>query len=246
MASDNTSDYLPDVSGFKLFSNGTVEVLYNGTGLKGRPEFGPRGRIERLSSRSRQRLAFTVFETKVTFKSMMTLTYPEIFPKNGKVVKNHLNRFLNYVRRNVAREYLWFLEFQRRGAPHFHVLLSEAVGDRQEFALQWARIAAGSELEAEKVVRVHSHRSQWQNVKKPDAAQRYALKYALKPYQKYVPRDYQDVGRFWGASRGVKESVPDGLQYDCTEIALRALLTQTGHAAAKMEFLPKYVFLSGI
>ncbi|GAH86880.1 unnamed protein product, partial [marine sediment metagenome] len=55
---------------------------------------------------------------------MVTLTYPAVFPKNGKVVKKHLNVMLKWLKyRLPAKNYLWFFEWQRRGAPHVHILL---------------------------------------------------------------------------------------------------------------------------
>jgi hypothetical protein len=55
----------------------------------------------------------------VTF---VTLTYPRDFPKDAKVYKAHLRE---YRRRFEIRwgkiQAVWRLEFQRRGAPHYHI-----------------------------------------------------------------------------------------------------------------------------
>lgn len=50
----------------------------------------------------------------------------------------------------------------------------------------------------------------------------YAVKYAMKMKQKAVPRDYRNVGRFWGNSRGVKPEPEKTLQ--CTEDDIRGVL----------------------
>lgn len=87
-----------------------------------------RREITHFSTRSRMRLAFVAHNADQAFKSMLTLTYPAQFPTTGKIVKVHLNRFLGWLRRKYDDPgYLWFLEFQRRGAPHIHILLTESL-----------------------------------------------------------------------------------------------------------------------
>ncbi|MEO1536080.1 MAG: hypothetical protein AAFS11_11070, partial [Planctomycetota bacterium] len=54
----------------------------------------------------------------------MTLTYPREFPHDSRIWKTHLDRF----RKRLNREHTvtlgyWKLEPQKRGAPHFHLLL---------------------------------------------------------------------------------------------------------------------------
>ena len=84
--------------------------------------------------------------TQVEFRSMLTLTYPQHYPMDGSIVKTDVGAVVQKIRRREW-EYLWFLEFQKRGAPHLHVLLS--VGEvtpamRVDFGLYWTtRIALG-------------------------------------------------------------------------------------------------------
>ena len=69
-----------------------------------------------------------------------------------KEVKKHLNAFLMWLRRR-GYVYFWCLEFQQRGAPHFHLFLGkrtgQAAGDivrlRREIALSWYRIVASGD-----------------------------------------------------------------------------------------------------
>lgn len=53
----------------------------------------------------------------------MTLTYHNDYPTDGKEVKRHLHNF----RKNIMKRYpdiilIWKLEFQQRGAPHYHII----------------------------------------------------------------------------------------------------------------------------
>lgn len=104
------------------------------------------------------------------------------------------------------------------GAPHFHFLLSlvleqqgptvikrrtrkldhrsdtystcQRVEDRASAA--WYRIVGSGD---EKHLRAGVC---WEAVDEPDACLRYAAAHAAKPHQKAVPKEFQNVGRFWG------------------------------------------------
>lgn len=185
------------------------------------PAHGTRDKITFLSEDSRRRLAFLVCNTDVHFRTMITLTYPAVFPNDGKTVKRHLNAFLTWCRRRWGRElcYVWFLEFQQRGAPHIHILLSitRVKQDIADVAQAWYRIAQSGD-EKHLLAGTATER-----IRKQDGAARYCVKYALKCYQKAVPLAYQDVGRFWGASRNVKAHPRASIEID--ELSIRNILS---------------------
>ena len=215
-----------------------------------------RGRIEKRSRRSLSRLAFTAFNTSVEFKSMITLTYPVKVPTNGKSVQADLYQFLRRSRvRFGLYSYLWFLEFQRRGAPHYHILTTVKNPQqyhRNDMAKIWSEWIVPydyqyCEVATEKlfhvkqldVFKVHSHQDAWAAIRKPDGAKRYVLKYALKPEQVIVPRGYQDVGRFWGHSRDVK---PQPIQtVDVFHDDFVSALRESGNPCGLFDIVPKYV-----
>jgi hypothetical protein len=92
------------------------------------------------------------------------------------------------------------LEFQKRGAPHYHLFLSSyPLGGVQAVAKAWFRIVGSRDP---KHLAWHlgqlSGRSCLEYVRKPHVASYYATKYAAKQEQKDVPADYANVGRFWG------------------------------------------------
>lgn len=177
-----------------------VVVKYHFRGID--PDL-PRERepVKEFTKESRKRLAFVASNTPIDFLSMATLTYPKLWPADGKEVKRHLKLFIQRCRRRwVPLEYLWFIEFQARGAPHFHILLSCKIRrrDREWTSETWYEIVdsglsehlfAGTRIE---------------RIRKPNGARRYAVKYAFKMRQKNVPKDYRNIGRFWGHSKAVK------------------------------------------
>ena len=164
---------------------------------------GVREEVSFFSSRSRRRLAFAVQNCEGSLTHMTTLTYPRHYPPDGRRVKSHLNRILSWMRARHAAtcgtlEYVWWLEFQRRGAPHFHILHNYPAWTRQELSQRWYD-AVGS-LDARHL----SAGTRMEKLREVDGAARYATKYATKAEQKAVPTGYENVGRFWGMSRNIR------------------------------------------
>lgn len=190
------------VSGIDVY-NRDVVVLRKG--CNGGTGCAKRDVVTEFSEDSRKRLAFVAANTSIKFRTMVTLTYPAEYPSDGKQVKAHLHTFLTWFTRKYSSSYLWFLEFQKRVAPHYHLVSAYTIprgrGAEQEMysdvAREWyAIVDSGDPRHLAAGTRV-------ERIRKPDGAARYAVKYALKMYQKQVPDEYQDVGRFWGNSRDV-------------------------------------------
>jgi len=178
-----------------------------------------RGEIVEFSERAQLRLIHFVRNCEADFYSMMTLTYPNI-ETDGKIVKQHLEKFRRAFLRKFPEEVgVWFLEFQKRGAPHYHILCSldlrkvGAVVTRENrlrrgdtnarsyrtvnplekwLARSWYEIV-GSGKKAHLRVGVR-----WEVLEKPDAALYYAGARRGKPWQKKVPKEYRNPGGCWG------------------------------------------------
>lgn len=129
------------------------------------------------------------------------------FSPSGKVAKRHLDVFQKRVTRYLkgfgvsAWGCLWFLEFQRRGAPHFHLLFFGFgfrlfnLSDFQKWlSSAWADIVSHADpAEYQKHLNAGT-KAEW--CRKEHFG--YALKYASKLEQKAVPAEFADIGRFWG------------------------------------------------
>jgi len=222
-----------------------------------------RGKLLGISRRSLNKLAFLVANCDVKFYSLLTLTYGANPPLNGRLAKVHMNKFITYMRRSFGEfEYFWFLEFQKRGAPHFHFVCSlpaPGKAERELLAQLWADIAEPLNLAytgisspygkinsveglftRDSVFRQHRRTKVWEALRTENGAARYALKYALKTHQKVVPAEYRDVGRNWATSRGVK--LPEVDEVPATEHQLRELLYYLGRDMQGFGVLPKLVF----
>ena len=216
------------VIGVQLYRQDAV-VVRRGVSRDG--VFPIRGEVSEFSWRSRKRLAFVASNTDIMFTSMLTLTYPRQFPNDGKDVKRNLNAFLVALRRKTPEvSMLWFLEFQRRGAPHIHIMLRGVRVWRpmQLWASEtWHRIVDSGDL------RHLAAGTRLERVRNPNGARNYAVKYAYKMRQKVVPPDYRNVGRFWGHSRDVRPVLRSETQ--CTNDDLVGALQSTGWEYLKGE-----------
>lgn len=190
---------------------GKYGTIYKSTGsllivcdcYKGAPkqfEGTRRGAVDSFSAGSGVRMRRYLRETDSDYRYMLTLTYPGFYPGNGAMVKEHLRRFCQELRRYVFRcgsdperfSAFWFLEFQSRGAPHYHLFLTH------QFPAAWIAdtwfyiVRSDDERHRAAGTRIETIRAGKTGI------MAYASKYAAKNEQKVVPEGYEKVGRFWG------------------------------------------------
>lgn len=191
-----------------------------------KPEAPPslRGEIQSFSQSSKRRLKFTASNAFPALISQFGMTYHHATP-DGRTVKKHLNTFLKSVRETFPGVgYLWILEFQSRGTPHFHLFTTlphdKATG--HTLAAFWNRIA---EPTSKQHLRFHRHESNF--IPWDMGSGSYLCKYLDKEHQKQVPHGFTGVGRFWGNSRNLvpepdtiemKDIADSTTEYVCTYI----------------------------
>lgn len=221
-----------------------------------------RGGILLISKRSLNKLALLVRSSGIVWTSLITLTYGVNYPHNGKTAKKHLNTFLVSARREWGDfDYFWVLEFQHRGAVHFHVATTLPPPDtfqRTRLGQIWSRISQegnwpytqaeffpyshvyGDELKTrDACCSVHEFSKAWERIRKSDGMSRYMAKYAQKLTQKVVPVWYRNVGRFWASSQKVK--LPKGRVEEGEEPWVRQVLWLKGRDVEHWDVLPKIV-----
>jgi len=191
---------------------------------------GTRGKVDAFSKASRRRLKFVAANSSEELVSQFCLTWHEQLV-DGATAKKMLNAWLTAMRRTFPGfRYLWVLEFQTRGFPHFHVFTNQPVArDTGAYmAIVWNRITK----ETVEHLEFHGHERNFIAWDMGSAA--YLTKYLDKEAQKCVPAAFGWSGRFWGATRGLvgrpTEVTPDDLRTlyaddgkDPLVIALRAL-----------------------
>ena len=173
-----------------------------GLSYVGRPPLrrdGTRKAIIGFSKRSAKRLRHIIRNSEDEWKAFITLTYPADFPCNGRETKDHLNTFLQFLRRKKMK-YIWILEFQLRGAPHYHIIVNGFI-PKDELAKRWYKIVgSGDEKHLQAGTRIEAIRSK-------QHLYGYLSGYINKLDQKIVPIEFENVGRFWGTSRSILEVV---------------------------------------
>lgn len=200
---------------------------------------GKRSDITGFSKSSAQRMRRYLRECFVDYKAMVTLTYPGFYSSNGGIVKEHLRRFLQEVKRQYIRDKydsdlfsaFWFLEFQERGAPHFHIFFTH-LPDKKFISNKWYEIVGS---EDERHLRAGTRTEVLQRGRGGTIS--YASKYASKACQKAVPEGYSKVGRFWGvwgnrrlvaadtfvSARQSKDSAISGIEKKISSLVKEAL-----------------------
>lgn len=175
-------------------------VRFQDRAVPGKPVSALRGAITRWSRASVRRFMLITKNARCEWVGLITLTYPSEYSADGKAVKKQLNSFLQYLRR-LDVTYCWVLEFQLRGAPHFHILVSDYV-PKDDVARRWFNIVGSGD---EKHLRAGT-RVEGVNGDK-NRLLRYLFSYLRKADQKKVPEEYIGVGRFWGSTRNVLQEV---------------------------------------
>lgn len=170
-----------------------------------------RGVVRGFSSQSRRRLItkLSKLDRRVMQQQplFLTLTYPADWPDDFAVWKQHIAAMRKRLLRRYPRASLiWRLEFQKRGAPHFHILLfGVPFVPHAWLARAWYDIVGSGDdrhLAAGTEVR---HSRSWRQT------MHYVSKYLAKTD---LELDSQPVGRYWAIC---------GEQYLATSVTITQL-----------------------
>lgn len=159
-----------------------------------------RGKIKSFSARSAARLRRFLRTSVSNYRTLITLTYPHSFPLCGRVAKNHLREFIRRIERHLRDEtealsVFWCLEFQERGAPHFHLAVNRDFIPHALVSRLWYEVVGSDD---ERHLQAGTRTERLRSGRHGLCA--YFGMYASKVAQKSVPCEYEDVGRFWGVS----------------------------------------------
>lgn len=165
-------------------------------------ESSTRGCISGFSYKSQTNCNFKFDSASRDMSTTICLTYPlELREKlDGRLIKKHFKAFiLAYLRKfGLSGRYIWVLEFQKNGNPHFHLVTdckADIKAQREFVAARWYKIV-GSGLE--KALRAGTS---CEVVRSRAGVAAYMASYLKKANQKQVPDNFANVGRFWGGSK---------------------------------------------
>jgi len=193
---------------FRLFHSRGVLVV--GRGVLSRPvrAFADRGDIKSFSERSAIRLRRYLRDSECEYPYFLTLTYPGGYGEDGVVAKRDLRCFLQRLKwfqvhhgwrpgEAVGADgspwsVQWVLEFQSRGAVHFHLNLSHPA-PKEWVSRCWYEIVGS---EDPRHLRAGTRIESWRSGRSGLCS--YMRKYLSKMDQKELPEGFGWVGRFWG------------------------------------------------
>ncbi|HAI14386.1 MAG TPA: hypothetical protein DCM28_21965 [Phycisphaerales bacterium] len=158
---------------------------------------GIRGEVKGFSKNARRRLIRKVGSIdRDAIKQMpifITLTYPGIWPNDPKVWKKHLDTWSKRLKRRYPKACaIWKLEPQKRGAPHYHlIVLNVPHISKNWLAESWYEVVgSGDDKHLRAGTRVETIRT-WRG------CMSYAAKYTAKVIEE-LPEGWEKVGRMWG------------------------------------------------
>ena len=110
---------------------------------------GKRGVVENFSKQSRHRLFCLLHSVEFKKVTFTTLTYPGIFPTNPRVWKKHLKEYKRLFELAYGKiRAIWRLEFQARGAPHWHIMYLDCPFIAiKEWCMVWAKAIKATDPE---------------------------------------------------------------------------------------------------
>jgi hypothetical protein len=200
---DSFPDYeLERVSGTRVRLSGHIVTLSNvATGFATFSDgLCSRGIVKSFSASSAARMRRYLRESVAEYNVFITLTYPAELGYDGVRAKRDLVSFLKRYRRIAEKRNgaggafsaFWFLEFQKRGAIHFHVFGTEFI-HKDTLSRIWYEICGtGNEYHLKCGTNVKAIKSGRHGICS------YAAKYAAKHEQKSPPINLGWCGRFWG------------------------------------------------
>lgn len=215
-----------DGTSFSLsFSPGSIRVAKSSEEKKGKRSKNWKPRVAGTSWTMKSRakmlerfatLDYSPFKDPSSIVAMITLTYPaewtSVAPTSASA-KRHLSMLRKRFEREFARPFfaLWKMEFQRRGAPHFHLIAPIPKGNefRTWLSKAWTEIVnhpdiserdkhllAGTGVDKAKGILANTPQKISYYFSKHSSANK-----GLKEYQNTPPPEWimaGSVGRFWG------------------------------------------------
>ena len=160
-----------------------------------------------------------------------TLTYPKHYPKDGITIKRHLRNILKRMIR-FGEKYggiavVWKLEFQERGAPHFHLLIVSQIPValytfRNWISTQWASVVNEWTVLESDLSREDKSEQYRKNIKAGTSLEEVKSKRGSLTYFSYyigkgrknkeaqlkVPEGFEKIGRWWGIIGEANKLIP--------------------------------------
>lgn len=206
-----------------------------------KPPIRKKGDIKGFSKNSCLRLLKKINKVDYRNREMpffVTLTYPSKYPEDRVEYKSDIDTMLKRTKREFGDfEYLWRLEAQRRGAPHYHVIIFFDRDVKLEYLRHWVsknwfEVAQRKwDVKDEKHLRAGTNCQLVKNY-------RQLMAYVSKYMGKVEVNELHNPGRFWASSRKfgdfIAEIVLNGIQLIQFRRLLKRYVMQTNKRFARI------------
>lgn len=198
----------------RLVMQGNLVLAVDISSAGGNPDPPLRGDIKGFSKASRRRMIEQCAKMGKAIPIFVTLTYPGEYPDDPAEWKRHLATWgKRLVRYDKSLSAIWRLEPQKRGAPHYHLLIYSEDGKKpfvpkEWIAESWSKVLGdySSEDHLKAGTRVES-------LKSYRGAAFYTAKYCAKlPEDGDFPESWDRAGRLWGSFN--KKCLPLAKQHE--------------------------------
>jgi hypothetical protein len=162
--------------------------------IQGKRNYKPgiKGKIKSYTKSSQNKLKIFLRNTHCEWHGWATLTYGHYFPLDGKEVKKHLYNFIRVLRyRYPGLKYWWRMEFQERGAPHFHIFFSYQI-PQDVTSDVWSNVIGTTSCN---LVRSRHFDSAEEGAEVSE-------EYGAKEEKNEPAEGFHNSGRFWGSNAG--------------------------------------------
>lgn len=199
-----------------------------------------RGVVQGFSPAARKRMLEMLNKLQFQRITFVTLTYPAVWNPDGHEYKKHLRRFRARIERKFGKvRVLWRLEFQQRGAPHYHLLFFDAPWIEKEWLSNawWGSVGSKDKDHLQYGTNIRGVASQGENGKIIS----YVAKYAAKPLDNKAVTDDSWTGRYYGRWN-IETPDPIEVAIDpggAVRVALGALSLRRGRTPYEPAFLTR-------
>ncbi len=207
---------------FSYFQNFTPNTV--------KPPERKHGDIKTFSPKARLRMLKKL--NMVDFNSgrkpfFITLTYPGRYPTKRERYKRDIDVFLKRMKREFGEiSYMWRLEAQKRGAPHYHLIVYTSKDKMVEYTRKWISFAWYEIVQTGWEVKMEEHLRVGTNVQVLNS-----IKMATIYVSKYMSKEQEDKlidqGRYWATSRNWGDLILENFELTGNQAnAFRRLLSR--------------------
>ena len=198
----------------RIVMQGNLTLAVDVSPSRGNPNPPKRGVVKGFSKASRKSMIRQCAKMGKAIPVFLTLTYGSRFPSDPKQWKRHLASFgKRLIRYNSELSAIWRLEPQKRGAPHYHLLIYQSNGKAPFVPKKWIAKAWSEVLGDYSDSKHLAAGTRIESLDSSRGAAFYVAKYVAKLSEdEDFLEEWSRAGRLWGSFN--KSALPMAKQHE--------------------------------